>query len=196
MLGGLPTFPEFKIIAGIEALKKVYDGLPELTTIGRDGIQKVLADHWKDKFPEDNSAIIANAIRSCILLHGEKSGQSLPTADQQTPPASGRSVGTLSTTASAGGSEGKAADPASPTDLKKDRRVRIDAFISKVTESGRKITRKDICTVAGYKDRRGFERFQRVDPSTTKRATDKFNRVLNMTPEVFIRSLDNKLALK
>lgn len=87
MMGGLPTFREFKINTGIEALKEVWDRLPELKTKGRDGIQKILADHWKGKFSEDNSAIIANGIWSCILLHGDKSEQSLPGTDQRDRPA-------------------------------------------------------------------------------------------------------------
>ena len=87
MMGGLPTFREFKINTGIEALKEVWDRLPELKTKGRGGIQKILADHWKGKFSEDNSAIIANGIWSCILLHGDKSEQSLPGTDQRDRPA-------------------------------------------------------------------------------------------------------------
>jgi len=87
MMGGLPTFREFKINTGIEALKEVWDRLPELKTKGRDGIQKILADHWKGKFSEDNSAIIANGIWSCILLHSDKSEQSLPGTDQRDRPA-------------------------------------------------------------------------------------------------------------
>lgn len=73
-----------------------------------------------------------------------------------------------------------------------DRRAAIDTFISKVSEAGRKITRKDIWTVAGYKDRTEFERFQRGDTRTTQSATANFNRVLNVKPEDFIRDLEKK----
>ena len=75
-----------------------------------------------------------------------------------------------------------------------DRRAAINAFILKVTESGRKITRKDIWTVAGYKVATEFQRFQRNDLRTTVSATIAFNRVLSMKPEDFIRSLEKKPA--
>jgi hypothetical protein len=68
----------------------------------------------------------------------------------------------------------------------------IDTFIARLTESGRKITRKDIWTVAGYKNRTEFERFQRGDVRTTRSATANFKRVLTMTPEDFVRSLDRQ----
>jgi len=70
------------------------------------------------------------------------------------------------------------------------RRLIIDAFISKVTESGRKITRKDIWTVAGYTDPTEFQRFQRRDVRMTRSAVNNFNRVLNMSPDDFVESLD------
>jgi hypothetical protein len=73
-----------------------------------------------------------------------------------------------------------------------DRRAAVDGFISKVAQSGRKITRKDIWTVAGYKDRREFERFQRGDERTTRSAITSFNRVLNTKAEDFIRALEKK----
>jgi len=68
----------------------------------------------------------------------------------------------------------------------------IDTFIAKLTESGRKITRKNIWTVAGYKNRTEFERFQRGDVRTTRSATANFKRVLGMAPEDFVRSLDRQ----
>jgi hypothetical protein len=72
MLRGLPTFREFQTTAGREALRKVWDSLPTLRTQGKGAIQKVLAADWSGRFPEDNSAIIADAIWSCILLHGDR----------------------------------------------------------------------------------------------------------------------------
>lgn len=75
-----------------------------------------------------------------------------------------------------------------------DRRAAIDGFISKVGEAGRKITRKDIWTVANYKDRTEFERFQRGDTRTTQSAAENFKRVLNMKPEDFIRALEKKIG--
>ena len=75
-----------------------------------------------------------------------------------------------------------------------DRRAAIDAFMLKVNEAGRKITRKDIWTAAGYKNRTEFERFQRGDKRTTRAASSSFNRVLRMTPEHFIRALEKKAS--
>ncbi|MGP8242905.1 MAG: hypothetical protein ACLQVN_00125 [Bryobacteraceae bacterium] len=75
-----------------------------------------------------------------------------------------------------------------------DRRKAIDGFISKLADAGHKISRKHIWSVAGYKDRTEFERFQRGDTRTTKSATASFNRVLNMKPEDFIRALEKKIS--
>ena len=72
------------------------------------------------------------------------------------------------------------------------RRKQIDDFISKVRESGRKITRKHLWTAAGYKDATEFERYQREDSRTTKSAATTFNRILNMNPENFSRLLEKK----
>lgn len=73
MLGGPPTIREFKTSVGIEALREVWDRLPELRTTGRNEIQRALAARWTGQFPEDNSAIIANGIWSCVLLHCDRS---------------------------------------------------------------------------------------------------------------------------
>ncbi len=77
-----------------------------------------------------------------------------------------------------------------------DRRAAVDAFISKLSDAGRKITRKQIWTVAGYTNATEFERFQRGDTRTTQSAAAAFNRVLNMKPENFIGLLDKKSASK
>lgn len=77
-----------------------------------------------------------------------------------------------------------------------NRRAAVDAFIAKVAEAGRKITRKDIWTVAGYTDATEFERFQRDDARTTPGAELAFNRVLRKNPEDFILLLDKKPAAK
>jgi hypothetical protein len=76
------------------------------------------------------------------------------------------------------------------------RRDAIDAFISKVAETGRKITRKDIWTVAGYKDSTEFQRYQRHDARTTASATSNFKRVLSMHPGDFIALLEKQTARK
>jgi hypothetical protein len=73
-----------------------------------------------------------------------------------------------------------------------ERRALVDGFIASLLEAGRKITRKDIWTVAGYKDATEFERFQRGDDRTTKSAITAFTRVLNMKPADFILVLDKK----
>jgi hypothetical protein len=79
---------------------------------------------------------------------------------------------------------------------RKGRRTAVEAFIAEVTEAGRKITRKDIWTVAGYTNATEFERFQRGDPRTTSSAATAFNRVLGMKPEKFIELLGKKPAAK
>jgi hypothetical protein len=75
-------------------------------------------------------------------------------------------------------------------------RSRIDAFITGVNETGAKVTRTDIWTVAGYSDPTEFERFQRGDQKTTTSAKQNFNRVLSMTPEVFLDALKKRQAKK
>lgn len=75
-----------------------------------------------------------------------------------------------------------------------NQRAVVDGFIAKLAEAGHKITRKNFWTVAGYKDRTEFERFQRGDTRTTQSATASFNRVLRMKPEDFIRALEKKIT--
>lgn len=76
-----------------------------------------------------------------------------------------------------------------------DHRAAVDRFIERVSKV-RKIRKKDIWTVAGYKNRTEFERFQRKDPKATKSGIENFTRVLAMTPEAFIEALDKKLSPK
>ncbi|HEV3275310.1 MAG TPA: hypothetical protein VG860_00675 [Terriglobia bacterium] len=78
--GAPPTLNEFKTSIGREALKEVW-GLADPKTKGKSEIQKILAGHWEGSFPEDDAAIIANAIWSCVLLHGDtvsREGSALP----------------------------------------------------------------------------------------------------------------------
>ncbi len=77
-----------------------------------------------------------------------------------------------------------------------DQRAAVDAFISKLSDAGRKITRKQIWTVVGYTNATEFERFQRGDNRTTQSAAAAFNRVLNMKPADFIELLGKKSASK
>jgi hypothetical protein len=77
-----------------------------------------------------------------------------------------------------------------------DQRAAIDTFIRKLAGTGRKITRKDIWTAAGYEDPTEFERFQRGDIRTTRSAAVAFTRVLRMKPKDFIQLLDRKSAPK
>jgi hypothetical protein len=77
-----------------------------------------------------------------------------------------------------------------------DRRAVIDAFISKLAATGRKVTRKNIWTVAGYTNRTEFERFQSDNPRTTAAATKNFERVLKMSPEEFLALLRRKQVPK
>ena len=70
-----------------------------------------------------------------------------------------------------------------------ERRLAINAFISKMEAAGLNINRKDIVYAAGYRDRTEFQRYQRVAPNATKTAVYNFNRVLRMTPDQFQRAL-------
>ena len=69
------------------------------------------------------------------------------------------------------------------------RRLAIDAFISKMEAAGLHINRMDIVHAAGYEDRTEFQRYQRSAPNTTKTAVNNFNRVLRMTPDQLNRAL-------
>ena len=71
-------------------------------------------------------------------------------------------------------------------------RALIDAFIVRLSEAGRKISRKDIWTAAGYKGATEFQRFQRSDTRKTKSAAKAFDRILNMGTVDFIALLDKK----
>jgi hypothetical protein len=68
-------------------------------------------------------------------------------------------------------------------------RRRIESFIRKLRTAGHTIKKKDIWAVAGYTDATEFERFQREDKRVTSGVTSKFNRILNMSPEVFMKEL-------
>ena len=76
------------------------------------------------------------------------------------------------------------------------RRGEIDAFISTLTYAGRKISRKNLWTVAGYRNPTEFQRFQRGDARATQSATTAFNRILRMSPDEFIRLLDRNSPAK
>jgi hypothetical protein len=88
-------------------------------------------------------------------------------------------------------SEGRATPPDPP----RHPRVEIDTFISDLNQAApnqagrQQIRRKDIWTVAGYKDRTEFERFQRGD-FRNQTAVGKFRRVLAMQPADFIQALN------
>jgi hypothetical protein len=74
-------------------------------------------------------------------------------------------------------------------------RASVQDFIARMTASGRRITRTDIWSVAGYGDPTEFERFQRGDTRTTESAKQVFKRVLAMQPEEFFRTLDQTVRL-
>jgi hypothetical protein len=71
-------------------------------------------------------------------------------------------------------------------------RDRVDAYLQMMRNNGHKITRKNISDVAGYDDSTEFERFQRQDARATVSAKANFNRVLDMSPEEFMRVLEKK----
>ena len=71
-----------------------------------------------------------------------------------------------------------------------DRRDLIDQFIVRVrAQTGERIKKADIWKVAGYKEDSEFQRFQRVDKRTTKKATAEFKRVLAMDSRQFLKCL-------
>ena len=131
-------------------------------------------EHWKAKVFERGLKGELHALKKCST---ETTPDNLQEADDDTEPS-----GTES------------ADAAGAAEAER-RRAAIDGFMAAVAEkTGRKITRKDIWTVAGYKDPTEFERFQRDNPRTTKSATIAFNRILRMTPANFVEMLDKKSA--
>jgi hypothetical protein len=77
-----------------------------------------------------------------------------------------------------------------------NQRAAIDAFIAKMAQAGRKVTRKDIWMSASYTDRTEFLRFQRGDAKVTKSAVRNFRRILTMGPDEFIRLLEKKRPAK
>jgi hypothetical protein len=92
----------------------------------------------------------------------------------------------------------KATDSSNDIQINKTigRRAVIDAFINKVSDAKRKITRKDIWTVAGYQAPTEFERYQRHDLRATTNATTNFERVLSMDPSDFIVLLEKRKLKK
>jgi hypothetical protein len=79
------------------------------------------------------------------------------------------------------------------TELASSRRERVDAYIRKVSGiTGHKITRKDFWTVAGYKDRGPFERWQRNDKNASQAGNENLEHVFKKTPEEFVDTLNKK----
>ena len=73
---GMPTLWEFRLVAGIQALREVWDRSPELRAAGKDEIKKVLRHHLAHKSSKESRTFIANGIWSCFLLHGNRSAES------------------------------------------------------------------------------------------------------------------------
>ena len=78
----------------------------------------------------------------------------------------------------------------SKTNHSETRRALVEAFICKMSEHGQRVKRKDIWTVAGYREATEFERYQRGSSRTGVSAADNFERVLNMQPEDFLKTLE------
>jgi hypothetical protein len=68
--------------------------------------------------------------------------------------------------------------------IKKERRQLVDAYIAECLQGGKKITRKDIWTQAGYQNRSEFERWERNDRRATDTADRNITRVLNEEPHL------------
>ena len=74
-------------------------------------------------------------------------------------------------------------------------KVRIASFIQAMRNEGYEITKTQIWRAAGYNNATEFERFQRDDERTTASARDNFNRILAMSPDLFINLLRKKNLL-
>jgi hypothetical protein len=74
-------------------------------------------------------------------------------------------------------------------------RERVEAFMNKMQEHGNPITKSDIWRVAGYHDATEFERFQRGDDRTTAGSRSKFDRILGLDAQDFMKRLE-KLGSK
>jgi hypothetical protein len=96
-------------------------------------------------------------------------------------------TGRGSASATGAGLRGEALEP--DNDLAKLKQFAIvDAFRNKVlAETGTRITRKNIYTVAGYKNRSEFQKFQRDESSPSVRR--KFGEILTLKPEEFLNRL-------
>ena len=72
-------------------------------------------------------------------------------------------------------------------------RARIDRLIEDVfTKTGRRISRVDISWAVGYKDSTELERFQRGDARSTGGGKVKFEKIIALSPEDFLQSLDKR----
>lgn len=70
-------------------------------------------------------------------------------------------------------------------DSASDPRAKVDDYIQEVLENtGKRITKKDFWTKAGYKDATQFERWQRNDSKASKAAEGNFARVLREKPHL------------
>lgn len=68
---------------------------------------------------------------------------------------------------------------------------RVEEFIRTVSSATkRKILKRDVSIVAGYKDDTMRQRFQRKAEDLTDEARKNFNRVLAMSPSAFVEALD------
>jgi hypothetical protein len=67
-----------------------------------------------------------------------------------------------------------------------DRRARVNGYIEEVLrKTGRRITRKDIWSKAGYKSRTEFERWERHDEKHPNKAADRiFSQILREKPHL------------
>jgi hypothetical protein len=158
-------------------------------------VLKEIANQIKKRLaPVQESAL--NNLRVRLFLEKENARQTANVADAKAAAgAKGKSreaIEDIPENAGMDQAASRSAISASVSRNSADRRAAINAFILNVTKSGRRITRKDIWTVAGYHDPTEFERFQRGDSRTTKSATTAFDRVLGMKPEAFIQSANNK----
>jgi hypothetical protein len=88
MAGPVRELREFQISAGLVPLRKIWDDLPRFKAAGMAAIEEFLRDCLSRMMHQDNSAIIAAAIWSCLLLHGEavESASSGPAEPEESKP--------------------------------------------------------------------------------------------------------------
>jgi hypothetical protein len=83
------------------------------------------------------------------------------------------------------------------SDSANDRRVKIREFMEKTSPAfrsafGRNITKKDLWSAVGYREATEFERFQKNAQPPNDSATERFSKLLNLSPEDFVKRIKTR----